>query len=81
MDFDWHNSLLVSGDKNGTVAFWDINVGKPIKTVKCHKGSVSNIYLYSDNIQNNLIATGGINVKFNTIIYKQYTYMYIYICK
>ena len=22
LDFDWHNSLLVSGDKNGVVAFW-----------------------------------------------------------
>jgi len=24
MDFDWHNSLLVSGDKNGLLVFWVI---------------------------------------------------------
>jgi len=22
LDFAWHNSLIVSGDKNGVVAFW-----------------------------------------------------------
>lgn len=25
MDFDWHNSLLVSGDKNGIISIWDLN--------------------------------------------------------
>ena len=25
LDFDWRNSLLVSGDKNGCVAFWDLH--------------------------------------------------------
>ena len=27
LDFDWCNSLAVSGDKSGIVAFWDINEG------------------------------------------------------
>lgn len=27
LDFDWKNSLAVSGDKSGVVAFWDINEG------------------------------------------------------
>jgi WD40 repeat protein len=25
LDFEWKNSLVVSGDKDGTVAFWDLN--------------------------------------------------------
>jgi hypothetical protein len=25
LDFDWHNSLVVSGDKNGYVALWVMN--------------------------------------------------------
>lgn len=36
LDFDWHNSLLVSGDKNGYVVFWDVNEAKAIKVRKCH---------------------------------------------
>ena len=26
-DFAWHNSLLISGDKKGVMAIWDINTG------------------------------------------------------
>ena len=37
LDFDWHNSLLVSGDKNGVIALWDINQAKEIKTIKSHQ--------------------------------------------
>lgn len=25
MDFEWRNSLLVSGDKNGIMSIWDLN--------------------------------------------------------
>ena len=25
MDFDWRNSLLVSGDKSGVISIWDLN--------------------------------------------------------
>jgi WD40 repeat protein len=41
LDFAWNNSLVVSGDKSGTIAFWDINTGTPIKSSKIHKGAVS----------------------------------------
>ena len=41
LDFDWHNSLLVSGDKNGVIALWDINKAKEIKTYKSHQVSYS----------------------------------------
>lgn len=40
LDFDWHNSLLVSGDKNGVMALWDINQGKEIKTTKSHQAKL-----------------------------------------
>jgi hypothetical protein len=30
LDFDWKNSLCVSGDKTGTVVFWDINEGEAV---------------------------------------------------
>eukprot|EP00920_Eleutheroschizon_duboscqi_P018537 GHVT01044083.1.p1 GENE.GHVT01044083.1~~GHVT01044083.1.p1 ORF type:complete len:530 (-),score=9.60 GHVT01044083.1:37-1626(-) len=43
--FQWLSSLLVSGDRNGTVAFWDIN--RPDKPLCCarriHQGAVSDI--------------------------------------
>ncbi len=69
MDFDWKNSLLVSGDRSGNVAFWvfcgklskDINSGKQFKKQKSHTGAVSKCLLYSDGLQNNLIITVGIN--------------------
>ena len=35
-EFEWFNSLCVSGDRSGGIAFWDINEGKAIKTVKAH---------------------------------------------
>ena len=60
-EFEWYNSLCVSGDRNGGVAFWDINQGKAIKTVAAHKGgAVGKIGLYSDGRDNNLIMTGGL---------------------
>eukprot|EP01017_Pseudomicrothorax_dubius_P016931 TRINITY_DN1914_c0_g3_i7.p1 TRINITY_DN1914_c0_g3~~TRINITY_DN1914_c0_g3_i7.p1 ORF type:complete len:196 (+),score=18.02 TRINITY_DN1914_c0_g3_i7:193-780(+) len=62
LDFDWRNSLVVSGDKNGVVAFWDLNRGRDFKTVRCHKGAVSKVVLYSDAVNSNLILTGGVQV-------------------
>jgi len=44
MTFDWHQSLLVSGDKSGVLAIWDLNRCSMIRAVKCHKGSVSNLH-------------------------------------
>lgn len=43
MDFEWQNSLLISGDKSGVIGIWDLNECKLVKAVKTHKGSVSNI--------------------------------------
>lgn len=36
LDFDWRNSLAVSGDKFGVVSFWDINEGEPVFFKKVH---------------------------------------------
>ena len=60
-EFEWYNSLCVSGDRGGGVAFWDINAGKAIKTVKAHQaGAVGKIGLYSDGRDANLIMTAGL---------------------
>jgi len=77
LDFDWRNSLVVSGDKNGVVAFWvlisfivllnikDINQGLPFKIFKGHQGAISQVVLHSDGQKNNLILTAGITVNKN----------------
>jgi WD40 repeat protein len=66
MDFEWSNSLLVSGDKSGVVAIWvpkiaikDLNKCKMIKAVRTHKGSISSIKLHQ---KQGLISTSGLNV-------------------
>lgn len=59
MDFEWVNSLLVSGDKSGVVAIWDLNKSKMIKAVKTHKGSVSSVKFHA---KQGLISTSGLNV-------------------
>ena len=33
MEFEWHNSLCVSGDRKGKVVFWDINAAKTLREV------------------------------------------------
>jgi WD40 repeat protein len=68
MDFEWANSLLVSGDKSGVVAIWvrespmkDLNKCKMIKAMRTHKGSVSSIKFHA---KQGLISTAGLNVHF-----------------
>lgn len=61
LDFDWRNSLAVSGDKFGVTAFWDINEGEPVMFKKVHQGAVSKVRLFSDGGSNNLVLTAGIN--------------------
>lgn len=61
MDFDWKNSLVVSGDRQGVVAFWDINEGEAVSQKRVHTGAVSQTVLYGDGGNNNLILTAGIN--------------------
>jgi len=62
VEFDWKNSLCVSGDRNGKICVWDINKRKCIKSYAAHSGQVSKIVLYSDGADTNLIASGGANV-------------------
>ena len=47
MDFQWNNSLIVSGDKKGVMAIWDVNRGKSVKAIRNHKGAISNIKFYN----------------------------------
>ena len=64
MEFDWHNSLLASGDKSGVIGIWvflskniqDLNECKLVKAVKTHKGAVSNVKI--DSTTGCLITTG-----------------------
>lgn len=59
LDFDWKNSLVVSGDKNGVVAFWDINAGRHVAKMQAHGKGVGSCRLYSDNVDQHLIVTTG----------------------
>lgn len=58
MTFDWHESLLVSGDKSGVVGIWDLNQGQLVRAIKTNKGAVSRVKL--DEAHKNII-TGGLN--------------------
>jgi WD40 repeat protein len=58
-EFDWRNSLCVSGDRKGGVAFWDINTGKTLREIQAHASAVSKICFFSDG-SDNLIATAGL---------------------
>ena len=53
--------MIVSGGKDGTLAFWDINRTKPIKVAKTHKGAVGQIHMFSDGVDANVIVSGGTN--------------------
>lgn len=58
MTFDWHQSLLVSGDKSGVIGIWDLNQGQLVRALKTHKGSVNNIVI---NGKHGLIYSMGLN--------------------
>ena len=34
VEFEWNNSLVVSGDRGGSMALWDINTGQSIMQMK-----------------------------------------------
>jgi WD40 repeat protein len=36
MEFEWVNSLVVSGARDGSLALWDINTGQAIQQSLCH---------------------------------------------
>jgi WD40 repeat protein len=60
LDFDWRNSLVVSGDKNGVVAFWDLNTGRHVAKMQAHGKGIGCCKLYSDNVDQHLIITTGL---------------------
>jgi WD40 repeat protein len=59
--FEWHNSLVVSAARNGTLAFWDINTGKAFKKANSHEGAVSKVKMYDDGVDSNIILSAGLN--------------------
>lgn len=40
LEFAWRNSLVVSGDKAGVLAFWDINRSEPLRVAKGHGSAI-----------------------------------------
>lgn len=49
MEFEWVNSLVVSGGRDGSIAVWDVNTGNAIQTMPgVHAGAVSKIAFLSD---------------------------------
>ena len=49
IDFAWSNSLAVSGDKTGIIAFWDVNTGQAIRLTKGHGTAVGKVSFYQDD--------------------------------
>jgi WD40 repeat protein len=68
-NFNWINSFCFSSDKNGNIAFWDINTQNCFSNCKLHKGEITNIIFYEDIItkKNNLIITSGYDGFINVI--------------
>lgn len=59
--FEWRNSLMVSGARDGSLAFWDINVGKAFKKSRGHEGAVSKMKFFDDGQDTSIIITAGLN--------------------
>ena len=60
VEFEWRNSLVVSGDRGGSMAIWDINTGQCVNQMKNpHTGAVSKIKFHSDGAQSNIILSAG----------------------
>ena len=60
MEFEWVNSLVVSGGRDGSMAVWDVNTGQAIQQMQPHNGPVSKIQFYSDGASNHLIISAGL---------------------
>lgn len=58
LDFEWVNSLCVSGDRSGGLALWDVNTGKTLKQEIAHNGGVSKIKFLSDESNSVYMSTG-----------------------
>ena len=59
-EFEWRNSLVVSGGRDGVVGFWDINYERLVGAKPLHRGSVSKIVFFDDGVDINLVLTAGI---------------------
>jgi WD40 repeat protein len=57
--FTWNNSLIVSGERTGKVAFWDINTGKNFYTMACHTDAIHKLSFSIDGGNYNLLASCG----------------------
>ena len=62
MEFEWKNSLCVSGDRSGGVAWWDINNGTPIYKKMVHNGGVSKVLINQDLIVTSGLKDGALTV-------------------
>lgn len=51
----------MSGARDGSMAIWDINSGKPVKKLKNHEGALSKIKFFDDGDDTNIIVSAGIN--------------------
>jgi WD40 repeat protein len=61
VEFAWRNSLVVSGDRGGSMAIWDINTGQCVtKLPGVHQGALSKIALFSDGQNNNVFLSTGL---------------------
>jgi WD40 repeat protein len=60
-EFDWRNSLCVSAGRDGLVALWDINTERCLQSQTLHKGQIGRIKFHTDDLDTNLIITGGMN--------------------
>ena len=57
--FIWNNSLVVSGERNGAVHFWDINTGQRVHSVQNHSAAVHKLCFSVDGGSNNVVASCG----------------------
>ena len=60
MEFEWINSLVVSGARDGSMAIWDLNTGQSLHQFQGHNGPVAKICFYSDGVNQNLIISSGL---------------------
>ena len=59
LGFEWHNSLVVAGDRGGRVSMFDVNTGTCIQAGNLHSGAVHKVALISDGGNCNLVVSAG----------------------
>jgi WD40 repeat protein len=57
--FEWNNSLLVSGERDGKSLFYDLNSGKNFNTLACHTSAVHQVGFSVDGADFNLFTSVG----------------------